>query len=244
MPTLQRERLTLDEVLARPDIWRGDRLASAATPALASGFATLDAELPGGGWPRGRLSEFLCDQSGIGELALVVPVLRQLHQQQRPTLLVAPPYAPYAPGWSAAGVDPSQFIIVAPHKVRDVLWASEQALGSGTLGAVLCWSRQINATQVRRLEVAVAGSDTLAWLIRPLRAQSEASACALRLRLTAGPDDTLAVDLLKRRGPPCPHTLHLDIVRPLPLRKTDEQTLARRPFALAAARSTRNAVAA
>ena len=40
---------SLSAVLARPDVWRGDRLAQASLPALATGFAELDAELPGGG---------------------------------------------------------------------------------------------------------------------------------------------------------------------------------------------------
>ncbi len=243
MPSLLRDSITLDDVLARPDVWRGDRLASTSTPALPSGFAALDAELPGGGWPRGGLSEILCDRAGIGELSIIVPALRQLHRQQRTTLLVAPPLALYAPGWFAAGVDPAHLIVVAPHTVRDALWAVEQALASGALGAVLYWNAQIGAAQVRRLEVAVSGSDTLAWLLRPLRAQNEASACALRLRLATGPRGSIAVDLLKRRGTPCARTLNLDIARPLP-RRTDEPTLARRPFAVLAARSARNAIAA
>lgn len=117
-------------------------------------------------------------------------------------------------------------------------------LASGALGAVVYWSALIGAAQVRRLEVAVARSDTLAWLLRPLRAQNEGSPSALRLRLGAGPRGSIAVDLLKRRGTPCARTLYLDIARPLPLRKTDEPTLARCPFAVLATRSTRNAIAA
>ena len=38
-----------------PDIeaalWRGDQLGSPVTSVVSSGFAALDAELPGGGWP-------------------------------------------------------------------------------------------------------------------------------------------------------------------------------------------------
>ena len=244
MPSLLRNSITLDDVLARPDVWRGDRLASASTPALASGYAALDAELPGGGWPRGGLSEILCDQAGIGELSIIMPALRQMHRQHRSTLLLAPPHALCAPGWVAAGIDPAYLLVVAPNTVRDALWAVEQALASGSLGAVVYWSTQIGATQVRRLEVAASRGDSLAWLLRPLRAQNEASPSALRLRLGTGPGGSIAVDLLKRRGTPCARTLYLDIARPLPPRKADEPTLARRPFAVLAARSTRNAIAA
>jgi protein ImuA len=68
----------LAEILVRPDVWRGNRLAEAPLPAVPSGFATLDAELPGGGWPRGALTELLVDSAGFGELSLLIPALRHL----------------------------------------------------------------------------------------------------------------------------------------------------------------------
>ena len=37
---------------------------------LASGFAALDRELPGGGWPCGALTELLGGLEGIGELQI------------------------------------------------------------------------------------------------------------------------------------------------------------------------------
>ena len=71
------ESVALSDVLARPDIWRGDCRADAILPTVASGFAMLDAELPGGGWPRGALTELLCDGSGVGEISLLQPALRR-----------------------------------------------------------------------------------------------------------------------------------------------------------------------
>ena len=76
--------------------------------------------------------------------------------------------------------------------------------------------------QVRRLQVAAAGSDTLAFLFRPLRARGESSAAALRLSLSAGARGGLAVDLIKRRGPSCTRTLHLEVPRPLKWRADHE----------------------
>ena len=63
----------LADVLSRSDVWRGDSLARAALPGVPSGFAALDAELPGGGWPRGGLVELLPARQGIGELSLLMP---------------------------------------------------------------------------------------------------------------------------------------------------------------------------
>jgi molybdate transport system ATP-binding protein len=53
--------VSLAEVLNRSDVWRGDRLVGAALTTVASGFAPLDSELPGGGWARGALTEVLAD---------------------------------------------------------------------------------------------------------------------------------------------------------------------------------------
>ena len=238
--------VSLADVLARPDVWRANGLASATRPALASGFAALDAELPGGGWPRGTLTEILSDRVGIGECSLMMPSLARLGGQGKWSLLVAPPQALHAPAWTSSGIDLARLIVVSPKRTNEALWAAEQALSSGALGSVLCWAARIDARQVRRLEVAAAGSDTVAFLFRPARARAESSPCALRLLLSAGTRGKLVVELLKRRGPPCRHTLDLEVARPLSWRQNnDSQSALGRPaFPAPAARSERPAALA
>jgi cell division inhibitor SulA len=237
----------LAEILARPDVWCADRLASAAIPALASGFARLDAELPGGGWPRGALTEILADNAGLGECSLLLPMLGKMREEGRWSLLVAPPHGLNSVAWAARGIDLARLAVVSPSRPRDALWAAEHALGSGALGALLCWTTHIDAAQVRRLQVAAAGSNTLVFLFRPASARSESSAAALRLLLAAGSRARLAVNLLKRRGPPCTRTLYLDVPRPLTWRADHESckadacdsALARPSSAVPCARSQR-----
>jgi len=234
--------VSLDEVLSRPDIWRGDRLASTAIPAVSSGFGQLDAELPGGGWPRGTLTEILADNVGLGECSLLMPAFIRMRKEGKWTLLVAPPHLLHSPGWASQGVDLARLAVVSPTRRRDALWAAEQALASGALGTVVCWAKQTDARQVRRLQVAATGSNTLAFLCRPAPAKSESSAATLRLLLSAGPNGTLGVDLFKRRGPPCPRTLYLDMPRPVKWREEHEPTVARTPPAVSSARSLRTVV--
>ncbi|MGE5468240.1 MAG: translesion DNA synthesis-associated protein ImuA [Ignavibacteria bacterium] len=202
----------LAEVLARPDIWRGDRFA-AALPVLASGNAALDAELPGGGWPRGALSELLLDGAGIGELELLMPALRAVHAQQGRVLLVDPPHPLHAPAWAAADLDLARLVVVTPASERDALWAMEQALASGAAGAVLGWTARADARAVRRLQVAAAAGGNAAFLFRPACAARETSAAPLRLALSADADG-LVLAILKRRGPPPAAPLHLPLPRP------------------------------
>ncbi|MEO8410200.1 MAG: translesion DNA synthesis-associated protein ImuA [Propionivibrio sp.] len=235
--------LSLNEILTRPDVWCADRLASAglsAIPTVSSGFAELDAELPGGGWPRGALTEVLADGAGFGECSLLLPALRASSEDARWSLLLAPPHGVDATAWASRGIDLARLAVVAPKRPRDVLWAAAHALASGAVGTLLCWTARIDAAQVRRLQVAAAGSATLAFLFRPRQAQTEASAASLRLALGTGPRGTLAVDLLKRRGPPCARTLYLPVARPLPWREDYESFVACPASAAAAARSQRS----
>src|SRR5260221_7110499 len=91
-------------LLDRPGIWRGDSLSRAGTPAIPCGFPGLDAELPGGGWPAGALTEILPAHEGIGELRLLGPALAGLSQLGLRLAWIAPPHLPYAPALAAAGI--------------------------------------------------------------------------------------------------------------------------------------------
>lgn len=221
----------LQEVLTRPDIWRGDRLAQAPLPTVATGCAELDAVLPGGGWPRGALTELLVDGAGLGELSLLTFALAKIREAGGWSLLVAPPHPLHAPAWAAAGVDLAKLAVVSPASGRDALWAMEQALASGAPRAVVGWAPHADARALRRLQVAAAGSDALAFLFRSARLAVDASAAPLRLQL-AGEDGQLAVRILKRRGPPLAATLRLALPRPASLRRHEsahDASLAGRP---------------
>src|SRR5688500_10215557 len=91
------------DLLQRQVVCRG-RAPTADAPSAQTGYAALDAELPGGGWPVGGLAELLCRTEGIGELQLVLPALAALTQAGHRIAWLAPPYLPYAPALQAAGV--------------------------------------------------------------------------------------------------------------------------------------------
>jgi cell division inhibitor SulA/protein ImuA len=212
---------SLAAVLERPDIRRGDAFAALPTPALSSGFTALDRELPGGGWPRGALTEILVDGHGFGELSLLLPALCGLRAGGDWVLAIAPPHPLHAPACAAAGIDFEHLAMVSPAGSRDALWAAEQALQSGAPQAVLCWSAAADSRAVRRLQVAASQGGqggAAAFLFRPLCRAREPSAAALRLALAAGPvspqGGALSVHILKRRGPPLASDIVLAVPRP------------------------------
>ncbi len=165
---------------------RDERPEDAGGPTLASGFAELDRELPGGGWPQGQLIELLTDDAGIGELSLLAPALAQLAQSRRCTVWVLPVDAaratsrrltrkrhaaiPYAPALATAGLDLARTIFVKPATPREGLWAVEQSLRARHLGAVVGWlppaSGDGDFRALRRLHLLAQRHQALAFVLR------------------------------------------------------------------------------
>lgn len=198
-------------VAAIPGLWRGHDLARPARPGIATGFVPLDAELPGGGWPAGALTEILHHQSGIGELRLFFPALSALAHAGAPIFLLEPPWIPHAPAFLGGGIAPARLIVVRARHRPDVLWACEQILKGLSDGALLAWPGHLKAQDARRLQLAVEGKPVLAVLMRPSAAATEATPAALRIALeatrpaqgvAANPElaGMLTLRILKRRG--------------------------------------------
>jgi cell division inhibitor SulA/protein ImuA len=186
-------------VQQRRDLWRGSDHAPAAGSVVSSGFEQLDRALAGG-WPQGAATEILSGGEGMGAMALVLPALAALSGGSRWIALVGPPHIPYAPALAAAGVELSRLLLVWPKHERESLWAVEQALRSGTCGAVLVWpQRGLKPAVLRRLQLAAASGGSLGFLFRTERAAAEYSPSALRLQVRPAAEG-MEVELLKRRG--------------------------------------------
>ncbi|NDP39003.1 MAG: translesion DNA synthesis-associated protein ImuA [Rhodoferax sp.] len=210
-------------------VWRADALAGACGATLASGHGALDSELPGGGWPVGALCEILQPPGVCQEWRLLLPALAH---RPGPLVLVGPPHVPFGPGLAAQGLDARRLLWVGAAMPAQRLWAAEQALRCGEVGAVLAWLPQVRAEQLRRLQLAAQTHSKLLFVLRPSGAQSESSPAVLRLLLGGAPtiaaavdassadlmtafaggdvtNDALQVQILKRRGAPLARTLVL-----------------------------------
>jgi protein ImuA len=201
-----------------PGLWLGHQLGRSAERALPSGFASLDAQLPGGGWPRKVLTELLLPHTGVGEIRLLAASLAAVQQAGRLVMLFDPPAALSAWALTQWGLDAEQLLVIHTGvAVAGVvptasarLWAVEQALKSGHVGAVLAWlPPRLPVDRMRRLQLAAHSHDGPAFVLREAAAQHHPSAAPLRLSLRACGADQLAVNVLKRRGPPLLQPLHL-----------------------------------
>jgi len=211
----------LDEILERHPVWRGRALAPVSRT-VSSRYSTLDAELPGGGWPCGALTELVGDAQGVGELQVVLPAVAALTAAGKRVVWLAPPHLPYAPALAAAGLDLAQLAVVRAPGRRDALWAAEQVLRAGSCHALVAWFRRASYDELRRLAVAAEASPAWTALFRPPEAAHDASPAVLRLALEPQ-GEALGVRILKRRGAPLAAPLALAVQRPF-------HALGRHPF--------------
>ncbi len=265
--------LALDLAL-HPAVWRAAQLGGGPPRVCPTGFDALDAQLPGGGWPQGVLTELLLAQPGIGELRLLAPALAAIGasgdapgQQRRAAvadgggrcvMLFDPPAALSAWALAQCGLDSRHWLVVqaragqgrggavplqgvgtglgagagpvcgawrpesAPGVPRganrlapllpgaDVLWALEQSLKSGHVGAVLAWLPvNLRADALRRLQLAAQAHAGPVFIFRDALARSRPSAAPLRLLLQPAGVDGLSLRILKRRGPALAQPLRL-----------------------------------
>jgi len=203
----------LDLVLSNPAIWRGDQYAKVAVESIPTGFAELDAQLPGRGWPRAALTELLISQRGIGELRLLLPALVRLSKDDKWLVLVAPPHRPFAPGFESLGVNLSRLIVVETKSDGESLWAAERCLRSGSCAAVLAWPGSGPRTQLRRLQLAAEEGKSLGVVFGSTRNAAHPSPAPLRIQLAAS-RGKLELQILKRRGGGWAPPLALDLERP------------------------------
>ena len=218
--------MRVESLLRDPRLWRGHGAPASLLSNHPTGCAALDDALPAGGWPDAALVEVLFSADGIGELSLLLPTLAALSSQDKPIVVIAPPYRAYAPAWQHAGVRLSHLHMIDANG-KDALWAMEQALRAGCCGAVIGWPLKADDAQgranvaggrmpgatdnsLRRLQVAAETGRTLGFAFRPMSAQDNPSPAPLRLTLRgthSGPE----LRVLKCRGA-------LPPARPIPFR--------------------------
>ncbi|KHK49705.1 cell division protein [Ralstonia sp. A12] len=225
----QRARIVPAPETLHPALWRAGSLARASGRVLATGYDALNAELPGGGWPLGGLTELLCPQPGIGECRLLRPALSTLCTGAGRIALVGPPYLPNAVRLVGWDFSPEQIVWVRADKPADLLWAAEQIVRSQAFGGVLIWLNQARPGALRRLQVLAQAGESAIWVFRPTQALRESSPAVLRLGLVPAGGDALSILFHKRRGPLRDTPLLLPLADPLQAGRASVRSLPTQP---------------
>lgn len=197
------------EPIRSPEVTRQSATSPAARishlpPGQSTGFPQLDAILPWGGWPPSGLVEIITPHPGIGELQLLLPLLRERSQGSQSILWITPPYDLNGAMLTQSGMNlRNSFVIPSSTQCNQALWSIEKALQSPECTMVLAWQNWLSPRVLRRLQMAANEGDTMGVLFHQ-RPVSNSPAC-LQLRLSAisrypGGQRRLDVQLLKARG--------------------------------------------
>ena len=142
----------LDHPLLREGrLWQAGSLGRCQSSTLSSGFAALDAELPGGGWPCQSLCEILQPKGQHAEWRLLAPGLRGLFASpagrtqgaRPPVLLIAPPFVPHGPGLQDLGLEAAHWVWIKPSPATE----APMGLGVPLEGAQRRWGRPPQETR-------------------------------------------------------------------------------------------------
>lgn len=199
-PSTDSPNPVLADVLSRKDVWRGQRLDTAAR-VISSGYSVLDRMLQGQGWPIAELIDVTQPANGHGEWQLLSPALANLSQQSGYILLFNPPAMPYAPGLEQQGIDPGKIRVIQSTQQDAALSALVDTLQAQCSLAVLAWERgaRWRYAQLRKLQIAASQGGALSMCFRNDKTARVQSPAPLRLHTHISAKG-LVVDLLKQRG--------------------------------------------
>lgn len=190
---------SLQQLLQRPDLWRGRHPLAPRTTALPSGYPALDRALHQGGWPRSGVTELLSDAAAPALLPLLLPGLAAAAQRGQ-VLLARPPAEPLVARWQSEGIAAELLWVLDSADPRTLLRAVVDAAASGAVAALLFWPiRPLSAAQLRRLHQAAHQGRCWLTLWHPLRSRAHSSPAPLRLCAHIQ-GDALQLELLKQPG--------------------------------------------
>jgi hypothetical protein len=171
---------------SRDDIWRLGDETPKNLEIYKSGLKELDTFLPNGGWPQIGLIEIIVEHYGLGELQLLMPLMRNLTNQDKILLWICPPYKICTSALLNAGIDIEKLLIISSEvKKKDALWAAEQALQTQEFGIVLLWQNHLKRNALHRLLLATKNNKTLGVLFKKEKTENSQSSMILKLEASS-----------------------------------------------------------
>lgn len=204
---------SLDQLLQRGDIWRGQSQHLLSYAAWDTGYKELNDKLLNQGWPIACLVE-ICQTGGKtesgypgshtnatsqGEWLLLAPAIRQIKEGY--TVLLNPPAVPFAAGLIQAGINLDRLLVVEAETKMDFLASFVELARAEICVAVLAWQpkQSLSYTELRKCQLACSNGRGLYFLFRPISARQQSSPAAVRL-CTWLHFQSLEVQIFKQKG--------------------------------------------
>lgn len=199
------KREPLQQVLQRPDLWKGRGGPVRCSSGLSTGHPDLDKKLLYKGWPQRGLVELQQNSFGHAEWHLLLPSMKALLAEPGYIFLINPPAIPYAPALVQQGIDPKRLLVVETDKKRDCLASVLEILAANCSIAVCFWEpkEKLFYAELRKLQLAASHSSSLCFLMRNTASEKtknySSSPAVLKLRLQNYPQG-LRLSIYKQRG--------------------------------------------
>lgn len=207
----------IDQLLhGNPNLWRGCDMSGQGFHGHSTGFPALDDILPGRGWPQKGLMEIVSPAWGMGELQLLMPLMRSVIEQGKWILWISPPHSVYAPALVQAGINTEHILVVnLDTSCKDALWSMEKALQTENCGLVLAWQNWLPSPVLRRLQLAAETGDTLGVVFKKRVSEHSPSPICLKVEESSRRRNrfsTAEVTVLKARGNFRPMSTELNLL--------------------------------
>ena len=199
--------VSLESLLNHGQLWRGKGQHTQGFH--STGFTELDQVLPHGGWPQDAIIELISPAPGLGDMALVLPELARLSQQEGVVACIAPPWLLHGPMLEESGVCLERLLCVPASSAsankhgKDPLqsqqWAAEQIIKSGGCNGLLYWqAKPLPFIHYRRLQMLCGQFHCPVFMFHqsaPLNSPS-----SVRLQIIKRTENHLHIQVLKVRG--------------------------------------------
>lgn len=159
--------------------------ASPRRDVISSGVEAIDRLLPRGGFRPGSIVEWIAD-AGSGATWLALMAAAQACREGG-ALLVIDERAEFYPLALPAGAIAGPLVVIRPASLRDAVWALDQSLRAGGVGAAVAWLDRLDDRIARRLQLAAEQGGALGLLLRPRSALSSPSWSEARFLVEAKP---------------------------------------------------------
>ena len=189
---------TLEQLLNRTDIWRGDSRLFLPKIALDSGYADINASLVNSGWPTRSLVEVCQKGFQQQELILFAPVLKAGTGY---IVLLNPPTLPFCQALIQAGINLERIIVVQVGNKADFLASFVELARTESCEVLLAWQQHqsFTYTDLRKCSLAANEGAALCVLFRPDSAQLQSSPAVLRIATEIRPTD-IQIRIFKQKG--------------------------------------------
>lgn len=172
-------------------------LAIKAKSRRSTGYSALDAALSDCGWPEAGAVEVVADNFGFAELALFLPLLKQITQHKQQVAWISPPQMPHLASLQDNGIATENLKVVMAYG-HTSYWAAEQAVRAGNARVLLYWPEvTVTASQRNKLNLQAKASGTLLFVLLSSD-DAVVTNATIRLQLSNAP-----VNILQPAGAPC-----------------------------------------